>query len=468
MKRLVSLLSVLFICATVFAQGIEFQKESYADVLKMAKKQKKLVFVDIYTSWCGPCKHMAKNIFPEKKVGDYFNTHFLNLQLDAEKSEDGKMVAKKFAVSAYPTFLFIDGNGELVYRFLGGKTVEMLVEEGQKALAAYEVRPELEKYEKKYAKGKRDRDFLNQYIVLKNDAGLDCSDVLLDYFSQLDDAELVDSVQLERIAKMSIYHQDFANRLVDLVCKKAKEQPADKKVLTAINKSVCSYLSACLKQVAQYDEDTSFEEVLALKDRLFAATGAKDSGTAAAMGGGNIYVPSDLSRLDYYLSKKKSAQFVETYVSYIAQIQKEYEESRSKKAAMEQTMNDKLEEAKKSGNEEEINMVKKMRAMMFAFSNIDDYYVATSMLQYLENYEKVFEGEKNETYKQQVADWYVFLHQLSPSAKAAVFVADHLLALGKKDVAVKVLELGLKEGSSAPSVEKEDVAACQKKLDSLK
>ena len=85
MKKLIFLLSALLISLAALPQGIEFHKESYAEVLKMAKKQKKLVFIDIYTSWCGPCKHMSKNIFPQAKAGEFYNSHFLNLKLDAEK-----------------------------------------------------------------------------------------------------------------------------------------------------------------------------------------------------------------------------------------------------------------------------------------------------------------------------------------------------------------------------------------------
>ena len=55
MKRFVLLMLILITGSTVFSQGIEFQKESYTEVLKMAKKQNKLVFIDVYTSWCGPC-----------------------------------------------------------------------------------------------------------------------------------------------------------------------------------------------------------------------------------------------------------------------------------------------------------------------------------------------------------------------------------------------------------------------------
>lgn len=155
-------------------------------------------------------------------------------------------------------------------------------------------------------------------------------------------------------------------------------------------------------------------------------------------------------------------------VSYIGDLQTEFEKNNASKVLMKKEMNVKLEAAKKSGNEKEYNMIKKMRAMMFAFSGIDDYYISTNMLQQLENYEGVYLGTKNESYKKKVADWYVFLHALSPSAKSAVFVSDKLLALGEKELAMEVLELGLQEGSSAPGVEKTDIEACQNKLDSLK
>ena len=285
MKKLVLLVTILITGLTVFSQGIDFQKGRYAEVLEMAKKQNKLVFIDIYTSWCGPCKHMADNVFPQAKVGEYYNAHFLNLQLDAEKSEDGKMVAKTFGVSAYPTFLFVNGDGELVYRFLGGKTVDMFIKEGEKAVDAFAAQPELKKYMKKYEEGNRDKEFLNQYFILKDKSGLDCSDVLLDYFALVDDAHLLDSVNVPRIAKITVFDKKLANRLVDAACAEAVNPTKDKKHSTAVNKAICTFLSASVQKTAQADQEENFEEVLALKDRLFKATGGKDSATAASLGG---------------------------------------------------------------------------------------------------------------------------------------------------------------------------------------
>ena len=218
MKRILVLFVAWFAFSAAYAQGIEFRTESYAEVLKMAKKQKKLVFVDIYTSWCGPCKHMATNIFTRKEAGDFFNAHFLNMKLDAEKSADGKAVASRFQVSGYPTMLFLDGDGELIYRMLGGRSLDQFVAEGQKALDAYVAKPLLEKNAKLYAEGKRDKVFLLEYYALKDKAGLDCSDILLDYFAQVNDKELLDSLNVACIAKVTTYDPVLAKRWVKAVC----------------------------------------------------------------------------------------------------------------------------------------------------------------------------------------------------------------------------------------------------------
>ena len=52
-------------CSTVYCQeGVNFEKESWSNTLAKAKAENKIVFVDAYTTWCGPCKMMDAKTFP--------------------------------------------------------------------------------------------------------------------------------------------------------------------------------------------------------------------------------------------------------------------------------------------------------------------------------------------------------------------------------------------------------------------
>lgn len=167
MKKL-SIFSALFIGALAFAQGITFEDTNFSAILSKAKKENKLVFIDAYASWCGPCKLMVKNVFPQKAVGDYYNSHFVNAKIDMEKGE-GIELAKKYNVKAFPTYLFVDGNGEVVHRTLG------YVEENdfiQFAKDAGDPNKRLGALKQKFENGEKDPEFLKNLAALTmyNDA----------------------------------------------------------------------------------------------------------------------------------------------------------------------------------------------------------------------------------------------------------------------------------------------------------
>ncbi|HBX19188.1 MAG TPA: hypothetical protein DEF88_01895 [Porphyromonadaceae bacterium] len=102
--------------------GTFFEKISFEEALKKSLDENKYVFVDCYTSWCGPCKKMSTQIFPQEKAGNYFNAKFINIAFDIEKEEDGKMIAEKYKIRSIPTFLIFKSDGALLSTIVGGST----------------------------------------------------------------------------------------------------------------------------------------------------------------------------------------------------------------------------------------------------------------------------------------------------------------------------------------------------------
>lgn len=100
------------------AVGTQFFKGTFAQALAKAKKENKKLMVDCYTLWCGPCRHMAKNVFPDENLGKYMNANFVCIQLDMEHGE-GPELNKTFNIEAYPTFIFFDAEGKEMSRFEG-------------------------------------------------------------------------------------------------------------------------------------------------------------------------------------------------------------------------------------------------------------------------------------------------------------------------------------------------------------
>ena len=141
-------------------RSIVFREGNWEKILKQAKKEKKLIFVDCYTSWCGPCKMLAKNVFTQDKVADFYNTEFVCVKMDMEKGE-GPALAKKYEVQAFPTLLYIDSKGELKHCVVGMQDADVLIGNGRTALSG---EASLETLQARYEAGERDEAFVKQYM----------------------------------------------------------------------------------------------------------------------------------------------------------------------------------------------------------------------------------------------------------------------------------------------------------------
>ena len=165
MKRILFLLWGLLVFYQVGAQNrkIAFEKTTLREALNKASSERKLTFVDCYTEYCGPCKTMDALVFTLDSVADFFNSTFVNVKLDM-LSEDGKQYADTYKIGAYPSFLLLDHEGKIVYKFVGGKTADVFMAEIRKGM-----RPDnrVARMNETYASGKYSNDFLREYVQLK-------------------------------------------------------------------------------------------------------------------------------------------------------------------------------------------------------------------------------------------------------------------------------------------------------------
>lgn len=144
-------------------RSIVFEQAGVDASLGKAKVENKLVFIDCYTSWCGPCKEMSKRVFTKDTVADFFNARFVNMKIDMEKGE-GPALAKEFYVEAFPTYLLLNSERKVVYRFVGAMSADTFLAKISKGMDPKNLVAVLNE---RYAAGDRSKELLREYIQVK-------------------------------------------------------------------------------------------------------------------------------------------------------------------------------------------------------------------------------------------------------------------------------------------------------------
>lgn len=156
--------------------------------------------MDCYTSWCGPCKRLAAVVFPDSAVGAYFNEHFINSKFDMEKGE-GPEIASRYGIRAYPTLLWLNGEGEVVHKIVGGLDAAGLIQNGKKA---NDPSPGLlNALRKQYEAGNREVGLLSDYLNALNNAGEDYNEVFKEYINKLTQKDLNESKHNQTIFNLT-------------------------------------------------------------------------------------------------------------------------------------------------------------------------------------------------------------------------------------------------------------------------
>lgn len=158
-----SVVCIMLLCTSMsgFSQGIEFFKGTFNEALTKASNEGKLVFVDFYATWCGPCKQMAEKVFPDEELGKYMNEKFVCLQIDVEKEGWQKEVAEKYNVTVLPTLVFFKLDSTVASRLAGAR------EKAELLNAAKVARGEELSFEKLYDRAKSKKDLADMQNLLK-------------------------------------------------------------------------------------------------------------------------------------------------------------------------------------------------------------------------------------------------------------------------------------------------------------
>lgn len=194
MKNLILALSLLIITTTATAADINFlDNPVWKTVLEKAKKEKKIIFFDAYATWCGPCKQMDAETYKDQKVADFYNANFINVKYDMEKGE-GITLAQQFAVTAYPSLLFISADGEMLHKGLGFQVPNQFL-----ALAKTSLNPETQYYSLKNKAIELNNSQFAQFVGMAiENKDEDIYDISRDYLAKQTDVlgspELIDLV----------------------------------------------------------------------------------------------------------------------------------------------------------------------------------------------------------------------------------------------------------------------------------
>ncbi len=254
----------LFSIAQTFAQGIEFFHGTWDEALAKAKAEEKVIFVDAYAVWCGPCKRMAKNVFPLPEVGEFYNKNFISLKMDMEKGE-GLTFRKKYPVSAFPTLFFIDHNGKVVHKEKGAKQAADLIKLGGMALRKVDTSGE---YEKAYAEGDRDPEMIYKYVKALNKAGKPSLKIANDYIKSQKD--LTTPENLKFILEAAT---EADSRIFDLLIKH-KAQIASLVSEEDVNNKIEAACMCTAKKAVEFESEDLHEEAKSKMKKHYPAKGS--------------------------------------------------------------------------------------------------------------------------------------------------------------------------------------------------
>lgn len=322
MKHILTLLTFfLWSCVCLASDTtIVFRQMSYSDLFERAKKEGKGVMLYFHFDGCGGCLQMGKTAFKDKKVIDFYNTNFINFEINTRKKE-GVEINKKYNIRLHPTFIFFDNAGNELHRFVGAFSPEEFYKQANDALFSQK---NLTNFEKRYKEGNREPDFLFDYVyMLRNAYELD-STIVNEYLDAIEIKDYALEKNIRFIYEFCIYNSkilipfndsrfNFLLNNKNLFYKYFDSDQVKTRIVWILNDAV-------YKAIEEKDEITFFQAVEILKEydtkeEYF----LKDmNGSVRGMMTSKNLVLS--SMLSYYKKMEDKSNYLKTLEIYISKI----------------------------------------------------------------------------------------------------------------------------------------------------
>lgn len=428
------------------AQGIQFSSAGWGEAMQKAGTEQKMLFVDFYTTWCGPCKMMSNDIFTQEAAGEFFNSNFVNCKIDAEKGE-GPALARQYGVTSYPTCVFIAPDGQLVCKFVGTRAVDKLIGEGEKALELFALLPKLAQYEKDYNSGRREKEFLADYYGIVKMAGNGGGAVLNDYLMSLSDGELFVEGRGTDFANISLLDAALFNRILGYM--EAMDE-GQKELHSHYTANVMRGLSTCFRNCISENNEGDLELLLGMKKRV----GTLDSELIATMLGGIAYLPPDRLRMNFYSANQQNDKYKQAFERYVRAIQDETD--------VEAMQNQRNLTAENGGNDDTATRDEKMSKFMIDTQN---KIYSTSIVQGASTYWNMSDST-DAVVKERCIGWFEYAYRVDPSPFLATLCADFLESVNEHEKAQSILADALDKAEKGQSgeVEEEQIIKLKERL----
>jgi len=314
------LLSARGLTASASDTTIAFRQIKYAELFEAAKKENKGIMLYFHYDGCAACVTMERTAFKNKSVIDYYNTNFINFEINTLKGE-GIEINKIYNIELHPTFIYFDNEGNELHRLVGVFSPENFYTQAKDALL---FKKNLANYKRQYLAGNREPGFLFDYSYMLRDANELDSIVVNEYLESIEESSFPIEKNIRYIYEFCIhnfsifipYHNPkfrFLLKNKELFYRQLDSNQVKTRIVWILNTAVFSAIKT-------KDENTFKEAIEILKEYdtgqeyLFKETDGRVTGMITSK---NLVLSA---MIRYYESKGDHPNYLKTLDLYISKI----------------------------------------------------------------------------------------------------------------------------------------------------